>query len=290
DLTWELPPLNVALARRMVERTRVGRLLRGGGAGPEPDALHALLVAVARLVAEQPEIHALALDPVVVDGDGPIALDVRARRRAARDCPARLAILPYPSDLAETAVLRDGTRVLLRPIRPEDEPAHLAFFRRLDPDDVRFRFFGVVREMPHSQLARYTQIDYDREMAFVAEATGPGGRPETLGVVRTIEDADRDRAEFAIVVRSDLKGRGLGRVLMEKAIRYCRGRGVGEIVGQVLPDNRPMLDLAGRLGFRAERSGGDVVEVRLPLGRGRRGGGGPRDGTGARGRRRARSS
>jgi acetyltransferase len=268
DRSLELPPLNRALARATIERTRVWRRLRGYRDQPAADleALDDLLVAVARLVAEQPEVRELDLNPVVADAEGALALDARVRIGPAEGpAHARLAILPYPGELEEEVELEGGLRVRMRPIRPEDEPAHLAFFRRLDPDDVRFRFFGLVREMPHSQLARYTQIDYDREMAFVAEGTGPEGAPETLGVVRAIEDADRDEAEFAIVVRSDMKGRGLGSALLRKMIRYCRERGVGELVGQVLPDNRAMLDLVAHLGFRTGRSGDGAVEVRLPL-------------------------
>ncbi|HSJ97353.1 MAG TPA: GNAT family N-acetyltransferase, partial [Myxococcota bacterium] len=145
--------------------------------------------------------------------------------------------------------------------------------RQLQPEDVRFRFFNLVRELPHSQMARFTQIDYDREMAFLAlpaEGAGAAGRApaegETLGVVRAIADPDNERAEFAIVVRSDQKGRGLGHALLEKMIRYCRARGTREIVGQVLPDNRPMLELAQALGFESRFLPEDgAVEVRLAL-------------------------
>jgi acetyltransferase len=120
-----------------------------------------------------------------------------------------------------------------------------------------------VREIPHSQMARFTQIDYDREMAFVALAEGG----ETLGVVRGIADPDNERAEFAIIVRSDQKGRGLGYALLEKMVRYCRARGTREIVGQVLPDNRPMLELAQSLGFESRFLPEEgAVEVRLALG------------------------
>jgi acetyltransferase len=189
----------------------------------------------------------------------------------ARGCgPDRLAIRPYPSGLEERIRLRDGRGCLLRPIRPEDEPAHAAFLQRLDPEDVYFRFFTPLRRMPHSELARYTQIDYDREMAFIATAAAPdaaGDAPaETLGVVRAISDPDNVSAEFAIVVRSDLKGQGLGRALMEKIIGYCRSRGTRELAGQVLPANRAMLDLAREFGF-ASRLDADlgVVLLRLPL-------------------------
>jgi acetyltransferase len=177
-----------------------------------------------------------------------------------------LAIRPYPRELEESVILGTGRRVLLRPIRPEDEPAHHEFHSRLTLEDIRFRFFGLIRELPHSQMARFTQIDYDRDMAFIATATGPDGRAETLGVVRTITDPDNQRAEFAINVRSDAKGGGLGRLLMDKMIRYCRARRTKQIVGHVLPDNRVMLDFMQRLGFASKFVlEEDVVEVTLEL-------------------------
>jgi len=271
DRAVGLPPLNVPLAHELMRRTRVWRRLQGyrDRAPADLDALSGILIAVARIVAEIPEVSELDLNPVVATAEGALAVDARVRVEASDlEGPERLAILPYPSELEEEVQLRSGRRVRLRPIRPEDEPAHLRFFERLSPEDVRFRFFGLVRRMPHSQLARYTQIDYDREMAFIAvDAGAPSGtRSETLAVVRTVEDPDRDRAEFAIVVRSDQKGQGLGHVLLEKAVRTCRERGVGELVGQILPDNRPMLELARSLGFRRHREAGDdAVEVRLPL-------------------------
>lgn len=273
DRALELPPLNAALARDMIERTRVWRRLRGyrEQAPADVQTLCDMLVAVGRLVAEQPEVCELDLNPVVADPDGALAVDVRVRieksRKRGRE---RLAILPYPSELEEVVELPGGRRIRLRPIRPEDEPAHEAFFARLDPEDIRYRFFGIVRELSHDQLARFTQIDYDREMAFVAEPAEPGEPAETLGVVRAVEDADRERAEFAIIVRSDLKGQGLGRALMSKLIRYCRMRGVGAIVGDVLGENRAMLGLVRHLGFELETRGGEVVEARLPLDRKRR--------------------
>jgi acetyltransferase len=120
--------------------------------------------------------------------------------------------------------------------------------------------------MPHSQMARFTQIDYDREMAFIAKPADAKNGGETLGVVRTVTDPDNERAEFAIVVRSDLKGQGLGHTLLEKMIRYCRSRGTGEVIGEVLPNNRPMLDLARSLGFASRViAEGEAVEVRLEL-------------------------
>ncbi len=126
------------------------------------------------------------------------------------DCP-QLAIRPYPRELEECVVLRDSRQVTLRPIRPEDEPAHYKFLEQVSDEDMRMRFFGVVRrDFDHKDMSRFTQINYDREMAFIATAVGESGTPETLGVVRTSTKPDNSEAEFAILIRSDLKGTGLG--------------------------------------------------------------------------------
>jgi len=166
--------------------------------------------------------------------------------------PKRLAIRPYPKELEESARLAER-EVLLRPIRPEDEPAHLELFSNLKQKDIRFRFFRAVRVLPRSEFARLTQIDYDREMAFIATAQGAAGEPETLGVVRAITDPDNIHAEFAVVVRSDLKGRGLGTALMEKMIRYCRGRHTRSLHGEAMRNNKRMLALAKKMGFSISR-------------------------------------
>ena len=193
-----------------------------------------------------------------------ISTNVRALPASAAFAPA----LPVPPQgLAERHWLAGGRAVTLRPIRPEDEPAHRAFAAKLSPEDVRFRFFRPVRRLPDAEMARLTHIDYQREMAFIASRGDDGERPETLGVVRVVSDPAGARAEFAIVVRSDLKGQGLGTALMAKMIRYCRSRGMVEIFGHVLRDNGPMLALAERFGFRRTRSLGadNAVEISLAL-------------------------
>jgi acetyltransferase len=265
DRALALPPLNLHLARELVGRTRIARLLGGYRECPPADveALCLTLVKVSQLLVELPEVAELDVNPLLADEDGVLALDARVRLTSAAEA-ARMAIRPYPRELEETRELH-GRRLLLRPIRPEDEPGHQAFFRRLQPDDTRFRFFNLVREMPHSQMARYTQIDYDREMAFVA-IDASSDPPATRGVVRAVFHPDNVEAEFAVIVQSDLKGQGLGYALVDKMVRYCRSRGTGELVGQVLPDNRAMLSLARDLGFETRRLPEDeVIEVRLRL-------------------------
>jgi acetyltransferase len=195
-----------------------------------------------------------------------LALDARLRISPAASTGAeRLAIRPYPKELEEWVEV-GGESLLLRPIRPEDEPQHRAFLDRCDAQDIRFRFFGLVRRFSHSQLARFSQIDYSREMAFIATRDSADGGAETLGVVRVVVDPDNERAEFAIIVSSEFKGRGLGHALLDKMVRYCRDRGTRELVGEVLAENRPMLGLAKRFGFESTRDADGVVSVRLPLG------------------------
>jgi acetyltransferase len=155
--------------------------------------------------------------------------------------------------------------VLLRPIRPEDEPTHHEFVRRVSAEDFRLRFFSPMRALPHSEMARFTQIDYEREMAFIA-TRNINGHSETLGVVRAITDPDNIRAEFAVLVRSDMKGHGLGQALMRKIIQYCKQRGTREIIGDILRENQAMRTLATELGFQTVPGpSSDVIQVRLPL-------------------------
>jgi acetyltransferase len=267
DRAVALPPLNLALAEDLVSRTRVAKLLAGYRDRPPADrrALCLTLVKLSQLVADLPELAELDVNPLLADGDGVIALDARIRvARAAAAGAARFAIRPYPRELEEWTEF-DGRRVLLRPIRPEDEPQHREFLGRISPEDIEFRFFHAKRGFEHPELARFTQIDYDREMAFIASAAGAAGAAETLGVVRAIADPDNTSAEFAILVRSDLKGRGLGHTLLDKIVRYSRKRGTRRLCGEVLAGNRQMIALAASLGFELQDAPEDPRVVRMTL-------------------------
>jgi len=269
DRAVALPPLNMALARELISRTRVSRLLKGYRDRPSVDfdALSMALMRISKLIVDIPEIIELDVNPLLAGADGVLAVDARIRVRPFKgDGAERLAIRPYPEGFEEDFSLRSGRKVLLRPIRPEDEPEHYEFLSRLTPEDVQFRFFGLIGQLPHTQMARYTQIDYDREMAFIATTGSGDGKRETLGVVRAITDPDNQQAEFAIIVRSDLKGQGLGFKLMEKIIGYLRDRGTRAVVGQVLQGNVAMLKLAEDIGFKCRSLIGEgVVEVTLRL-------------------------
>lgn len=269
DHTIALPPLNLPLARQVIARTRIAQRLQAHGRRREADrdAIAEALVRLSALLVDNPEIVACDINPLLADHRGVIAIDARVR---VAPCDAsdrrRFSILPYPAGLEEAAVLRDGGVVLLRPIRPEDEPAHAELIARMTPQDLRYRFFGSTQKLQREQLARLTQIDYNREMAFIATRARPDGRAETLGVVRTVTDPDNRRAELAILVRTDFKGTGLGGILMDKIIRYHRARRTAEIAAQVLCENASMLKLARKWGF-ALRPGADseIVECNLRL-------------------------
>jgi acetyltransferase len=270
DRAVGLPPLNLALARDLIDATRVAKLLHGYRDRPagDLDALALLLVALSQLAIDQPLVRELDVNPLLVDEDGVLAVDARVRlEREPRPALDRLAIRPYPLGLEEEVALADGSTVTLRPIRPEDEPAHARLFASLDPESIYFRFFSAVRELPHERMARYTQIDYDREMAFIAtrREEGEGSEARTLGVARAIFDGERRSAEFAIVVDPHLQGLGLGYRLLTKLIAYCRAQGAEKLVGQVLWENQRMRKLAEDLGFQARWLAGNVVEVTLQL-------------------------
>ena len=270
DSAIGIPPLNTVLAEEMVSRTRISKLLKGYRDQPPIDsvALHRTLICVSQLIVDFGEIIELDVNPLLADDRGVLVVDARIRVHSYIGHAAdRLAIRPYPKELEEEYKLPEGRIALLRPIQPEDEPAHYDFMSKLTPQDIRFRFFGSVRELPHSEMARLTQIDYDREMAFIAtipRKTGEGR--ETLGVVRTVTDLKSESAEFAIVVRSDLQDQGLGSKLLDKMIAYCRDRGTKAMVGQVMDENVRMLALARSNGFSQKRIPDDrAYEVTLLL-------------------------
>ena len=251
DRAVALPPLNAPLAQALIARTRVARLLAGWRDVPaaDSDAIVAVLLAISELLALEPRIAEIDINPLLADAQGVVALDARVRVSAAAPGGAgHFAILPYPSGLVQT-IAWQGRTLTLRPIRPEDEAQHLAFLTSLDPRDLRLRVFHSRRNIEHSELARLTQIDYAREMAFIATAVSAAGSDETLGVARAICDPDNQDAEFGLIVRSDLQGHGLGRRLMQALIDHLHASGTQRLVGQVLAENQRMLQLASALGF-----------------------------------------
>lgn len=268
DRTIGLPPLNLNLARDMVARARVSKLLAGYRSRPAADheAIYLTLVKLSQLVCDVPEIAELDINPLFADAHGVLALDARiVARKPSLPGHGRLSIAPYPQEL-ESTVDAGGKPVRVRPIRPEDEPAYSAFFHTLTPQDVQFRYFGLIKELSHSQMARVTQIDYDRAMTFVATEKDEAGNTRLLGVVQAMADPDNTVAEFAVTVSPAAQGRGLGRALMEHIVDYSRKRGTGELIGYVLTANTRMLTLARHLGFVEDKEmEAGIVHIRLPL-------------------------
>ena len=257
-----MPPLDPVLAEDALSRTRVDRLLRGYRDRPPADrgAVCDVMIRLSQLIADVGEIAELDINPLLADAEGVIALDARivVRQPAAQERAARFAIKPYPVEL-ETEIEHRGKKLRIRPIRPDDEALLQAFTRRLTPEDIRLRFFGPMRELSHEMAARLTQIDYDREMAFLLL----DGK-ELLGVGRLAADPGFEQAEFALVVASDRQGHGYGALLLDHVLHYAKARGVKRVIGHVLRENHKMLELAKRLGFT--REGGALRRARYPGG------------------------
>ena len=268
DIQFDLPPLNLPLARALIARARVAATL--GPLNDQPaaqvEAVADALVRISQLVVDFPSVAALEVNPLFAEAAGVRVADAWMALRPAEAREPRLAISPYPAELTGTFDTPAG-RLTIRPIRPEDAAAHAAFFARLDPEDVRYRFFSTLRELSAEQITRLTQVDYEREMAFVAVRPGREGGSETVGVARLVRESGTEGGEFAIIVQPDMKGTGLGRHLMQRLIDWGRARGMGEITGQVLTDNAPMLAFVRRLGFTLRRLAGEdgVTEARLAL-------------------------
>jgi acetyltransferase len=271
DKALALPPLDLKLARDLIAQTRVARLLDAYRDVPAVDQedLGLTLVKVAQLAADLPEVRDLDINPLLADENGMIALDARVAVAAVEpkfkgSGHPRFAVRPYPSEWERHLTIADGRRVFVRPIRPEDERFYPEFLARVSPEDLRLRFFAPLRTLSHVFIARLTQIDYARAMAFVAIDEQ---RDELFGVVRLHSDANYQSGEYAILLRSDLKGQGLGWKLMELMIDYAGREGLERIEGQILSENTTMLRMCGELGFHLEHDRDDpsIMVARLSL-------------------------
>ncbi|MFA0505293.1 GNAT family N-acetyltransferase [Vibrio sp. 10N.222.54.B12] len=268
DAAAAFPPLNMTLARYLIIRAiKSGKIRLQKLPNPiDIEGLSELLVRISQMVVDCPEIHDLDIHPVLANGDKFTILDADIILKAYEGDPQeRLAIRPYPVELEERIQLKDGTEVLLRPILPEDEPLHADFINRVSKEDLYKRFFSDVGEFNHEALANFTQIDFDREIAFVV-VREEQGVPAIIGVSRALINPENTDAEFAILIRSDLKGVGLGRILMTKVIDYCRAKQTKQMSGMTMPTNRGMLTLAQKLGFKLDISFEDgTADMVLPL-------------------------
>ena len=266
DRNIMLPPLNFALARQLVKRSRVYNIIAENSYQVERDVDHLceMLIRLSEMAVDLPELKCLEINPLLLNKRGLLAVDCAVSLGE----PAQLSISPYPEYLTEQVTLkRSGRAATLRAIRGEDEPAHLEFFNQLSPESIRLRYFYSRGVPNHAELATWTQIDYDREMAFIVTAPKLSGAGfETLGVVRAVTDADNIRSEFSIVVRDDMQGEGLGVMLMQKTIDYCRARGTLQLVGSTMPSNKGMQGLARKLGFKISYNmEEDVVDMKMML-------------------------
>jgi acetyltransferase len=254
----------------MMEETIIYKALAHGLRNRAPANLKALEEVITRfssMIVDFPEISEVDINPLSVAEGNVFAVDVRILLDAAPvDRTAQyphLVIMPYPTKYVVPWKLEDGTDVLLRPIRPEDEALEAEFINGLSEDASRYRFFNVVRNLPHSDLVRFCNIDYDREMAIVAEVT-EGGRRHEIGVGRIIAEPDHGRGEFAVVIADRYQAKGLGRKLVDMVIDIAVEKRLTVIYGVVLKDNSPMLSLCREMGFTMKPKE-DYYEVELSL-------------------------
>ncbi|MDX1570917.1 MAG: bifunctional acetate--CoA ligase family protein/GNAT family N-acetyltransferase [Xanthomonadales bacterium] len=271
DRSVSLPPLNSYLARRMIEGTRISGMLQAFRDKPSIDfqALETTLIRVADMACELPRLVELDINPLVADEHGAIALDARIvvdQQPGIARPYGHLAIHPYPRQWVRVKQLPDGTEITLRPIRPEDAAIEQDFVRRLSPQSKYFRFMQAIRELTPVMLVRFTQIDYDREMALIACVPEADTEIE-VGVARYVGSPDRESCEFALVVADDWQSRGIGTKLMRQLIEIAKENRFRWMHGEVLRANRPMQNLVGKLGFRLKAHAEDqeILVASLPL-------------------------
>lgn len=257
DRAIGLPPLNVLLARRLMENTKIYALLKGYRNRPPADMelIEEMILRLSQLVVDFPEIVELDMNPVLVRAGKPCVVDARVILASPRrPSPLHLVISPYPAELESREVTSGGLSIFVRPIRPEDAPILVNLFDTLSPTSIYYRFFGHLKSLPHSMLVRFTQVDYDREIDLVAVDEGDKGEERMLGVARLITDPDGKRAEFAILTGDPWHGKGVGARLLEISLRIAKNRGVETVWGTVLQENQGMLALGRKLGFKISRS------------------------------------
>ena len=269
DTAFALPPLNMHLACDLIERTRIHRVLRGVGgiAATRIGDVALSLVKLAQLAADLPEVVEIEVNPLLAGERGVLALDARVRVDVSAPAgDAHFAIRPYPKELEQSFELSDGHRLMLRPIQPEDEPALIQLFDAMTEEERYMRFFSPMSHVPHQLAARLSQIDYHREMALILTEAGLPGQARILAGVRIAGDPNDERCEFAIGVRHDQGGKGLGIRLMQRIIDYARARGYREIYGDILRENGAMLAVCRKLGFHIDPgSESNIVRATLTL-------------------------
>lgn len=269
DTNIGLPPLNMALAMRIIEDTKIYKLLKGFRGIPAVDieSIQFLLYKFAYLLADFPQIKELDINPFAVDEHGGIVLDAKVvleeHYKKSQHPYAHLVISPYPKEYVQEYKMNDKRTAILRPIRPEDEPMEAEMFTKFSEETQRFRFFELVNEVNHEMLVRYTQNDYDREIAIIAEVD-ENWKKNMAGVVRLIADADNETAEFAIVVADPWQHLGLGSKMTDYILEIAKERGIKKVYAEVLTDNKIMLHMLKKRGFNLEEQD-DTVHCELDI-------------------------
>ncbi len=271
DVAIGLPPLNQILARRIMEETKVYQLLKGYRNAPPANLrlLEGIMVRFSRMLVDFPQLKEVDINPLLIDEKEALALDARIvidkeRVFAELEPHEHLVISPYPIKYETLWKLRDGQIVLLRPIKPEDEPLWLEMFKNFSEQTIHHRFFNVIEETPHEVRVRYCNIDYDREIAIVAELPGDGQR-KILGVVRLVIEPDGKTGEIAIVVADSWQGLGLGSKMLDHMIEICKDKKLETIYGLLLSDNYLAINLMKKMGFITENLGDGTVKAALNL-------------------------
>ncbi|MGD8542944.1 MAG: GNAT family N-acetyltransferase, partial [Desulfobacteraceae bacterium] len=266
DRALGLPPMNRLIAARLLEQTRVSKILKGyrGRPGVDMDQLEALILRLAQLMVDFPEIQELDMNPVIVKNGALFAIDARIRvEKSAVRSPLHLVISPYPERYACRLETQPGRSLLIRPIKPVDADLFVELFETLSPTSIYYRFFRAMKTLSHKMLARFTQVDYDREIAMVAIDDG-GGAEKMIGVSQVFIHPDGKHGEFSILVGDPWHGQGVGANLLAHVLRIAKERGLDDVWGVVLRDNVNMLALGRKLGFDAAWSS-DGTECRLNI-------------------------
>lgn len=270
DFSIALPPLNQTLARRLMEETKAYKIIQGfrGKTPADMFQLEQIIVSFSNLIVDFPEIGEIDINPIAISQGKSCALDARIIiDKDYVDCTSpypHLVITPYPTKYILPWKMSDGTEVLLRPIRPEDEPLEHEMLQNLSEEALKYRFFQVMKDINQQTLTRFCNIDYDREMAIIAELK-TDGRRKIIGTGRLIIDSDFKEGEYAVVVHNDYQKRKLGYKLVDMLIGIGQEKGLNKIYGLILTNNIGMLKISERLGFTAEYMPDDIVKVELKL-------------------------
>jgi acetyltransferase len=271
DFAIGIPPLNQTLARRMMEETKVYQLLKGYRNNPPANVklLEEILVRFSQMLVDFPQLKEVDINPLFIDEKEALAIDARIvidkeRVFAKLEPHQHLVITPYPKKYETLWTLRDGRTVLLRPIKPEDEPLWLEMFRNFSEESIRYRFFQIIKDTPHEVRVRYCNIDYDREMAIVAELTEDDHK-KILGVVRVSVEPNQKSGEIAFIVADPWQGLGLGTKMVDYVLEICKDMKLETIYAIMLPDNQRAISLMTKMGFDVKYLDDGTVKAVLNL-------------------------